>query len=522
MRYIYFVFIMIYSLQLCYGAERAPNIILIYIDDLGWTDTSVEMISGRTDTKSDFYKTSHLARLAQEGMVFSDAYAPAPVCTPSRNAMLHGMTPARMLNTTLNTKRSKENYRGVTTIPRAIKSANNAYITAHFGKWHIPSITPAEAGYDRSDGATGNGEGDYLDDMKTFLPESDPKRMVSLTRKCNDFIKEQVEADRPFFLQLSHYAVHIWHDSFASTRENYRKWPAPKKATEEDYLPEEKISDSMYKHNWLLNYAAMIQDMDDTFGQLLACLDDLGISDHTYLFFTSDNGGGLRGNAPLRGSKADLTEGGIRVPFIVRGPGIKAESDCRIPVAGWDLLPTFVELVGGDCSTLPRSLDGGSIVELLHNGGKGDVDRAEEGLIFHFPWYNGEPESAIRFGPFKVLKNLDTGESSLFNVHDDLEERKDLKTAFPDTFAQLEHRLNEYLASVDAETVHQLRGYFLDDIENSWLQGAIERVEKLKSSDDASDEMLSKIREAEKYVEWLKEQVVFTRARMRLHEEEPE
>ena len=159
----------------------------------------VEMISGRTDTKSDFYKTSHLARLAQEGMVFSDAYAPAPVCTPSRNAMLHGMTPARMLNTTLNTKRSKENYRGVTTIPRAIKSANNAYITAHFGKWHIPSITPAEAGYDRSDGATGNGEGDYLDDMKTFLPESDPKRMVSLTRKCNDFIKEQVEADRPFF-----------------------------------------------------------------------------------------------------------------------------------------------------------------------------------------------------------------------------------------------------------------------------------------------------------------------------------
>ncbi len=194
---------------------ESPNFVVVYMDDLGWADTSVPMIEGREETRSDFYQTPGLERLAREGMVFSDAYSPAPVCTPSRNAMLHGMTPARMLNATLNTERSFQEYRGKVTIPEALKQANTDYITAHFGKWHIPAISPEKAGYDVCENmkGTGNGEGDFLDDMRTFLPEDDPKRIFSLTKMSKDFISEQAEAGRPFFLQLSHYSVHIWHDS---------------------------------------------------------------------------------------------------------------------------------------------------------------------------------------------------------------------------------------------------------------------------------------------------------------------
>jgi hypothetical protein len=192
------------------AAANPPNFVIVYVDDLGWTDTAVEMIKGRPDTKSDYYQTPGLLRLARDGMVFSAGYAPAPVCTPSRNSMLHGMTPARMHNSVLEPKESVENYQGKITIPQALKQANPDYVTAHFGKWHNPTLTPKKAGFDVSDGPTGNGEGDYLDDMKTFLPKDDPKRIVSLTHKSQDFIKKQAKAGKPFFLQLSHYSVHIW------------------------------------------------------------------------------------------------------------------------------------------------------------------------------------------------------------------------------------------------------------------------------------------------------------------------
>lgn len=500
-------------------AAETPNFVLVYVDDLGWADTSVEMIPGRADTKSDFYQTPNLERFAKEGMVFSDAYAPAPVCTPSRNAMLHGMTPARMLNSTLNTKVSKANYRGKITIPQALKKANPDVVTAHFGKWHIPSITPVAAGYDVTENAkgTGNGEGDYLDDMKTFLPEDDPKRMFSLTERSKEFIAEQVEADRPFFLQLSHYAVHIWHDSLKETRDKYRTLPRPSKAMETDYLPDDQISESAFKHNWLLNYAAMIEDLDRTFGDLLDCLDTFGIADNTVVIFTSDNGGGLRGNRPLRGAKADLTEGGIRVPFVVRGPGVPCGGHCSEPVAGWDLLPTFYELAGG-AEPLPKELDGGSLADVFANGDEGVVERSGNGLVFHFPWYNGEPESAIRQGNFKLLKNLDTGEAALYDLSRDLEEKKDRSEELPELAASMEKGLSHYLEEVGAETVNQLRGYFLHDIETSWLKNAQERVEKLKPAAEAGDAAeQKKLAEAEKYVQWLKEQVVFTRERMEMN-----
>ena len=496
----------------------APNFVLVYIDDLGWADTSVEMIQGRENTRSDFYQTPHLQRMANEGMVFSDAYAPAPVCTPSRNAMLHGMTPARMLNSTLNTDRSSKEYRGQVTIPQALKQANSDYITAHFGKWHIGSIRPDEAGYDVTENrkGTGNGEGDYMDDMKTFLPEDDPKRIFSLTDITKAFISEQVEAQRPFFVQLSHYSVHIWHDSMASTREKYRALPRPMKAMDSDYFSESEISLSAYKHNWLLNYAAMVDDTDRAFGDLLDHLKALGIEENTYVIFTSDNGGGLRGNAPLSGAKGDLTEGGIRVPFVIRGPEVPAGQYCSVPTAGWDLLPTFYDLAGGR-APLPEALDGVSIADAFTRGDAAEVTRPGDALIFHFPWYNGEPESSIRRGDFKLLKNLDTQISALYKLSEDLPERNDLSASYPEIVATLEQQMMEYLESVGAEQVNELRIGFLKNIEGVWLDRAQERADSYRSAAAAGDSPAKEqLVEVEGYIKWLKQEAIFTRKRMGL------
>ena len=505
-----------------WGAKSAaPNFVLVYLDDLGWADTSVEMVEGDEGTRSDFYQTPSLERLASEGMVFSDAYAPAPVCTPSRNAMLHGMTPARMLNSTLNTRISKENYRGVITIPQALKKANPDYVAAHFGKWHIPSITPIAAGYDVTENpkGTGNGEGDFLDDMKTFLPEEDPKRMFSLTEMSKEFIGKQAKAGRPFFLQLSHYSPHIWHDSMRETREKYRQLPRPKKAMDSDYLPEEEITESAYKHNWLLNYAAMVDDTDRSFGDLLDYLDEAGIAENTYVIFTSDNGGGLRGNAPLRGAKGDLTEGGIRVPFVVRGPGVPVGAYCGVPVVGWDLLPTIYELAGGR-KALPEELDGVSLAPVFHAGDAGELDRPGGALVFHFPWYNGEPESAIRRGDYKLLKNLDTRKAALYKLGDDLSEERDLSASYPELAASMEQQMTEYLDSVGAEDVNQLRAFFLSNIEGEWLANAEKRADSHRAAAAAGDaEAQKQLAEAEKYVKWLKQEAKFTRERMALAEE---
>ena len=205
--------------------NSSPNFVLVYVDDLGWAETSVEMIKDREDTRSDYFQTPHIARIAQEGMVLSSCYSPSTLCAPSRNSLLHGMTPSRLRYTVLSSIEAKKQYMGKTTIPQALKKANPNYQTAHFGKWHNESIKPTEAGYDVTDGPNGNGPGDFADDGKTPLSDEDPKRIFSLTKKSIQFMEQQVERNRPFYLQLSHYAMHIWHDSLKETREKYKTLP---------------------------------------------------------------------------------------------------------------------------------------------------------------------------------------------------------------------------------------------------------------------------------------------------------
>ena len=476
---LWFIFLAVALCSLLYAKPTAPNFVVIYIDDLGWAQTTVPMIEDNPETRSDYFQTPSLERLAAGGRVLSACYSPAPLCAPSRNSLLHGMTPSRLRYTVLSAVEVKKQYLGQITIPQALKKANPDYITAHFGKWHNECIAPDDAGYDVTDGNNGNGPGDFQDDGKTPLPEDDPKRIFSLSEKTIDFMRDQVEAEKPFYVQLSHYSMHIWHDSLQATRDKYKKLPRPAKGEDRDYVPEEAIPVGMYTNGWLINYAAMIDDTDHAFGKILDRIDELGIADNTYVVFTSDNGGGFRGNQPLRGSKGNLFEGGLRMPSVVRGPGIEPGSYTTVPMVQWDFLQTFYDLAGGT-EPLPADLDGGSLKDVWFHGDAGRVVRNTEELVFHFPWHTGVPESVIRVGDYKLRKNLDTLEYELYNVANDLSEKNDLAAQMPEMVANLDKRRADYLNRVNAETVTTTRRNYLAQLQGGWLQNGEKRLAKLK------------------------------------------
>jgi arylsulfatase A-like enzyme len=425
-------------------AADTPNIILVLADDLGWTDTSVRMMAGRPESRSEFYHTPALERLAREGMVFSNAYSPAPTCTPTRSSIQFGKTPARLRQTVVHDVLAKK--RGIDcaneiSIAQMIKAVDPTYVTAHFGKWGFPPRRPEHAGYDVTDGNTNNGDGDYVSVKdRAPLPPDDPKRLFSLTKRANAFVEQQVRASRPFFMQVSHYAVHVQHHALDTTIQKYQqKMLAGQKPRSEDAL-----------------YAAMIEDLDTGLGMLLDKLDELRVANNTYIIFTSDNGGGYRSNAPLRGGKANLWEGGIRVPTVVRGPGVMTGAQCDIAVAGWDFWATIRDLAGGG-STSPDGIDGGSLRSLFEKGNEGRVQRGAEALVFHFPWYDKLPMSAIRLGDYKLVRNLNTGETRLFDVVKDIGEQRDLSQVMPEKAESLNTMLTQYLQNVGAETIADMR-----------------------------------------------------------------
>ena len=327
----------------------------------------------------------------------------------------------------------KKKYLGQITIPQALKKANPNYQAAHFGKWHNEGIKPRLRGT-MCHGDNGNGPGDFQDDGKTHLPEDDPKRIVSLTKNSIDFMRRQVKAGN----LLSGSPLRHAHLARFVQRNRNTESCAPDIATDADYLPEADIPVAMYNHGWLLNMRPCSKT-DKAFGDLLDAIDELGIADNTYVVFTSDNGGGFRDNDPLRGGKGNLLEGGLRMPSIVKGPGIAPGSYTSVPMVQWDFLPTFYDLAGGT-EPLPEDLDGGSLREVWEKGDAGSVQRRTEELVFHFPWHTGEPESVIRLGDYKLRKNLDTLEFELYKVSDDLSEKNNLATQMPERVASMDQR----------------------------------------------------------------------------------
>jgi arylsulfatase A-like enzyme len=333
-------------------------------------------------------------------------------------------------------------------------------------------------------------------------------------------MEQQVERKQPFYLQLSHYAMHIWHDSLRETREKYKKLPQGSTYQKKDDTPEESVSISMYNHGWIINYAAMLDDMDRATGTLLDAIDDLGIAENTFIIFTSDNGGGFRGNAPLRGGKGSLYEGGIRMPSMVRGPGIRPGTYCDVPIVQWDFLQTFYDLAGGT-QPLPSELDGGSLRDVFMRGNKGKVTRNTTPLVFHFPWHTGDPESAVRMGDYKLIKNLDTLDVELYDVSSDISERHDVSSSMPKLVKKLDNQRSSYLDSVNAETVTLIRRNYVELLEDSWIANGRKRFEKLKAdlhADPTNKQKAFQVDISRNHVEFQDRQLSRSRGLIEMHE----
>lgn len=439
--------------------KKRPNFIIFYTDDQGWTDTSVRMMNARRDSRSYFYQTPHLERLAKRGMKFSNAYSPAPTCTPSRISIQFGKTPARLKQTVVHdvlAKANKVDCRGEVSMAQVLKQADSRYITAHFGKG-IAIKRIETLGYDVHDefdtGDNGNYHGDYVSIKdRSPLPEDDPKRIFSLTRRAVKFVKDQAQAERPFFMMVSHYAVHVHHRALRETIEKYRKLPRGEECSNKDYEDPATFSEGYRNCAWALQYAAMIENLDSSLGAIMDVVDEAGIRGETYIVFTSDNGGGFAQNKPLSGGKAKILDGGLRVPTVVAGPGVLADTQCDVPVVQWDLLTTLHDL-SGSAKPLPRDVDGGSWRSVLTQGNKGQVERPHAGLVFNYPYYAGVPVEAIRVGDYKFMRQLNTGEIRLHDLVDDIGEKTNLAKSMPERAAELDGMLQAYLKDVDAEKI---------------------------------------------------------------------
>ena len=446
----FFLFSWLLLVQSVQGAS--PNFILVLADDYGWTSLSSSMDKTKPAAKSDYYQTPHLDSLVSSGMRFSNGYAAAPVCSPTRYSIQFGKTPARLLRTRVMGKNRADHNQ--TAIPQVLKAIDPAYRAAHLGKWHI-AADPSLYGYDVHDGKTANKEGGFVNEHKpqwNGYSEKDPKRVDSITARAIAFMRDSVAKEQPFFLQLSHYAVH---SNIVYSESSYAALNGKPKG-------------KLHKDQ---GYAAMVHDMDLSIGDLLKAYDELGLAENTYIIFTSDNGGmpvlpmqmnlgrpykaGL--NLPLLRGKWDLTEGGIRVPFAMMGPGIMPDSQSDTPIVTNDLLPTLADLAGST-KNLPDALDGGSFKPLLTDP-KQKVKRAFDGLIFHFPHYNhvgmNEPHSALRDGDYKFIHFPASQRSLLFNVKNDVGESNDLSLERPALAKQLETKLIAYLSSVNAEQANE-------------------------------------------------------------------
>ncbi|MFO0824599.1 MAG: sulfatase, partial [Gemmataceae bacterium] len=387
-------------------------------------------------SKSDVFRTPNLEKLASQGMRFSAAYAPAPVCSPTRISILTGKSPAQLHWTKAAPPEPGHKLTEPTLIKNVAESEvtlaellrDAGYATAHYGKWHIRGGGPEKHGYDEGDGDTGNEEAFKYTDPN-------PVNIFGMVKSATAFMEKSKKAGKPFYVQMSWNALHAAGNANKATLAKYEKLN----------LGNEKRT----------QVAAITEDLDTGVGVLLKAIDDLGLTGTTYVIYTSDNGagggGGGGGRSPLAGGKGDVYEGGIRVPFIVRGPGVKADSWCHTRIVGYDFLPTFCEWAGVPASKIPKAVEGGSLAKVIAEG-KGEVKRPREGLVFHFPHYQGDtPHSAIIVGDLKLMKFYEDGRLALYDLAKDLREQTDLSKKLPDETAKLSKQLTDYLKAVDAQ-----------------------------------------------------------------------
>lgn len=424
-----------------------PNILFIMADDLGWMDLACQ--------GNPLVETPNLDQLAKQGMRFTDAYAAAPVCSPTRCAVLTGQAPARIgLTTHLPGRFFPKDGRPQpaelvpqlngehVTIAERMKEAG--YASAFLGKWHVaPStgrggkvadaVSPTGQGFDLNVGGTSyGGPPSFFSPYRNAELEDGPKGEYLPDRLVDETINFiDTSKGKPWMAHLWFYTVH---------------WPMQ--------APESLLRKYADRTGPGLNdtrYGAMIEAMDLAIGRLLSALEKRNSDKDTLVIFTSDNGGfaGVSDCRPLRESKGHLYEGGIRVPLIVRWPGkVPAGTLCRDPVISMDFYPTFLELAGLKPGGKP--IDGESLLPLIRQTGK--LKRKE--LYFHFPnyaWHMGNRlAGAVREGRWKLIRNYDDGSLELYDLGKDLGEKNNLAQAHPETATRLDNGLTRWLKETDA------------------------------------------------------------------------
>jgi arylsulfatase A-like enzyme len=439
--------------------QGKPNIILVLADDLGWRDVGYQ--SGGK------FLTPNINRLASEGMAFSSAYAGGANCEPSRACLMSGAYPPRHGVYAVNsTDRGPKALQRLVPIPNtdglrgefvtmaeALKAAG--YATGHFGKWHLAGrdgALPSQQGFDVTFDSFGEGELKEGSEGNQKGPPEDPKGVYTLTHKAIEFITAHQR--EPFFCYLAHHAIHGPQQSRPGT---LHQIAAHARAAGVPPI-----------------YMGCTVDLDDSLGTLLAKLKELGLEQNTLLVFMSDNGATPQSSQePLRGAKGALYEGGIRVPLIVRWPGeVKAGSKCDVPVINEDLYPTFLAAAGAPAPA-GAQLDGESLLPLLRS--QGALHRTA--IYWHFPGYLDQPVprgrdpvfrtrpvTAMRAGDWKLLMyheewQLDGGRAALANNHavelynlkDDIGERRDLAQSQPQIRDQLVDQMLAWMKATNAQ-----------------------------------------------------------------------
>jgi arylsulfatase A-like enzyme len=420
-----------------------PNVVVILSDDLGWTDLACY--------GSKLYETPNIDQLARDGVKFTHNYSACTVCSPTRAALLTGKYPARLHITDWIPGQMPDNpklivpdwtkYLPLEEVTLANVLHNAGYVTASMGKWHLGGepYYPEKHGFDLNIAGT-----DKPNTQHYFAPYGIPTLRDGqkgeyvtdrLTEEGIHFIDSN--KDKPFFLYLPHFAVHL---PLQAKQKLVKKYQA-------------KIKPGDLQSN--ATYAAMIDSLDQSVGRIRDELKRLGIADRTLVIVVSDNGGRVptTSNLPLRVGKGSCYEGGTRVPLIVYWPGVtKPDTICEIPVISMDLFPTICSVVG-----LPEAaksaVDGVSLVPILR--GSGQLERDE--LFWHYPHYQhyqkggATPYSAIRKGDFKLIEFLDDMRVELYDLRDDIGEEKNLAEERPEKVTELRERLHQWRQEVGAQ-----------------------------------------------------------------------
>ncbi len=497
-----------FTLASANAAQRAPNVVLFLVDDLGWRDLGCY--------GSSFYETPNLDRFARENVRFTQAYAACHVCSPTRASIMTGQYPARLQLTDWLPGRKEFPFQrlknatitqqlpfAVTTLPEVLKE--QGYATGHFGKWHLgedPS-GPLQHGFDVQIPRWNKGWPNAGFHAPFGLDQLADKPGDYLTDRLTDEALHYIEQnkERPFFLYLSHFAVHDPIQGRADLVKKYQaklqRSPAAQGApfilegnpdakdalsrTELDaliktdaykghkVLPHQTVKIKQHQDN--AQFAAMVESMDESFGRVIAKLEALGLSDNTIVIFISDNGGMsaanfgrpdrvvrptdldaayATSNLPLRGAKGWLYEGGIRVPLMIKWPGRSQRGAVSsVPVISTDLYPSILEMIGVPARPSQHA-DGVSLAGLV----RGEKQLNRQAIYWHFPHYSNHgmqsPGAAIRSGDFKLLEYYENNSVQLFNLREDVSEQRDLSREQPELTQKLTAMLHEWRQNVSA------------------------------------------------------------------------